>query len=204
MTNLPKPSAVTSAEIIRGLVIGLIVAALGVTVAKEWHVVLPGDLTLHFGKTIATVGVLVAMMPLVKIFYTNPMWAAIDERNSNLENTFGEAESLKQRMSDLKTSYEQKLAESEAEARDKIQAALAEAQEMRARIIEEAKGQAEEIKDRTTEELRREREKMLHELRSHVVSLTMSATRKVIGESVDEAKQRELVERFIETAEVGR
>jgi F-type H+-transporting ATPase subunit b len=131
------------------------------------------------------------------------MWNAINDRNENLENTFGEAESLKQRMTDLKTSYENKLAESEAEARDKIQIALAEAQEMKARIIDEARSQAEEIKERTGEELRREREKMMIDLRSHVVDLTMTATRKVIGESMDESKQRELVERFIDTAEVG-
>jgi F-type H+-transporting ATPase subunit b len=185
------------------VIIGLVITAVGVSVAAHWELHLPGDLTLHFGKTIATLGVFVAVMPIIKLFYTNPMWNAINDRNENLENTFGEAESLKQRMTDLKTSYENKLAESEAEARDKIQIALAEAQEMKARIIDEARSQAEEIKERTGEELRREREKMMIDLRSHVVDLTMTATRKVIGESMDESKQRELVERFIDTAEVG-
>jgi F-type H+-transporting ATPase subunit b len=185
------------------VIIGLVITAVGVSVAAHWELHLPGDLTLHFGKTIATLGVFVAVMPIIKLFYTNPMWNAINDRNENLENTFGEAESLKQRMTDLKTSYENKLAESEAEARDKIQIALAEAQEMKARIIDEARSQAEEIKERTGEELRREREKMMIDLRSHFVDLTMTATRKVIGESMDESKQRELVERFIDTAEVG-
>jgi F-type H+-transporting ATPase subunit b len=74
---------------------------------------------------------------------------------------------------------------------------------MKARIIEEARSQAEEVRLRAAEELNRERAKMMVDLRSHVVDLTMTATRKVIGESVDETKQRELVERFIETSEVG-
>lgn len=185
------------------MVAGLIIAAFGVTIGKSWNLTLPGDLVLHFGKTIATVGIFMFVMPLIKMFYTNPLWAAINERNTNLENTFTEAETLKQRMADLKTSYEQKLADTDAEAREKIQIALAEAQEMKARIIEDARLQAEEVKARANEELNRERAKMLVDLRTHVVDLTMTATRKVIGESVDEAKQRELVERFIETSEVG-
>jgi F-type H+-transporting ATPase subunit b len=182
---------------------GAAIAAFGLTLASHWEVHLPGDMTLHFGKTITTIGVFMFVMPLIKMFYTNPLWTAINERNTNLENTFGEAESLKQRMTELKGSYEKKLADTEAEAREKIQAALAEAQEMKARIIEEARVQAEEVKQRATEEMNRERAKMMVDLRSHVVDLTMTATRKVIGESVDEAKQRELVERFIDTAEVG-
>ena len=195
-TNTGAPAIVT-------VIGGLIIAAIGVVLGQHWEVHLPGDMTLHFGKTVTAIGIFVALMPLIKMFYTNPLWNAINERNTNLENTFGEAESLKQRMTDLKTSYEKKLADSEAEAREKIQAALAEAQEMKARIIEEARVQAEEVKQRATEEMNRERAKMMVDLRSHVVDLTMTATRKVIGESVDEAKQRELVERFIETAEVG-
>ncbi|MEO7453235.1 MAG: F0F1 ATP synthase subunit B [Fimbriimonadales bacterium] len=182
---------------------GLIIAAIGVVLGQHWELHLPGEMTLHFGKTVTAMGIFVAVMPLIKMFYTTPMWNAINDRNTNLENTFGEAESLKQRMTDLKASYEKKLADSEAEARDQIQTALAEAQEMKARIIDEARTQAEEVKARADEELRRERSKMLVDLRSHVVDLTMTATRKVIGESVDETKQRELVERFIETAEVG-
>lgn len=167
------------------------------------HIPLVEQLGLNFRTTFVTIGAIALMFPLIQMAFVAPLNDAMDERTRRLEETYGDAESLKQKMTDLKNSYEQKLAATEAEAREKIQIALGEAQEMKGRIIEEARGQAEEIKDRTTEELRREREKMLVELRSHVVDLTMTATRKVIGESMDDAKQRELVERFIDTAEVG-
>ena len=168
------------------------------------HIPLVEQLSLNFRTTFVTIGAVALMFPVVQILFVAPLNEAMNERTKRLEETYSDADSLKQRMTDLKTSYEEKLVAAEAEARDKIQVALAEAQEMKGRIVEEARGQAEEIRVRTTEELQREREKMLVDLRTHVVDLTMTATRKVIGESVDEAKQRELVERFIDTAEVGR
>lgn len=188
---------------------GIIIAAIFWVVSAQpfvenWNLIpLVHQLGLDFRTTFVTVGAIALMFPIIQLFFVNPLNEAMDERTRRLEETYGDAESLKQNMTDLKASYEQKLATTEAEAREKIQTALGEAQEMKGRIIEEARGQAEEIKDRTTEELRREREKMLVDLRSHVVDLTMTATRKVIGESMDEAKQRELVEKFIDTAEVG-
>ena len=170
----------------------------------QWnHIPMVEQLGLDFRTTFVAIGAVGLMFPLIQMLFVAPLNEALEERTKRLEGTFGEAESLKQRMTDLKSSYEDKLQVSEAEAREKIQAALAEAQEMKARIIEEARTQAEEVKARADEEMRRERAKMLVDLRTHVVDLTMTATRKVIGESVDEAKQRELVERFIETAEVG-
>ncbi|MDQ2985479.1 MAG: F0F1 ATP synthase subunit B [Armatimonadota bacterium] len=168
------------------------------------HIPLVEQLGLNFRTTFVTIGAIALMFPVIQLAFVAPLNQAMDDRTKRLEDTYAEAETLKQRMTDLKSSYEEKLVTAEAEARDKIQVALGEAQEMKGRIIEEARGQAEEIGTRANEELRREREKMLVDLRTHVVDLTMTATRKVIGESVDETKQRELVERFIETAEVGK
>lgn len=190
-------------------IIGIVLAAIfwflsAQPFVEHWNEIpLVHQLGLNFRTTFVTVGSVALMFPVIQMLFVAPLNQAMDDRNKRLEDTYTEAETLKQRMTDLKSSYEEKLVAAESEARDKIQAALGEAQEMKGRIVEEARAQAEEIKDRTGEELRREREKMLVDLRSHVVDLTMTATRKVIGESVDEAKQRELVEKFIETAEVG-
>jgi F-type H+-transporting ATPase subunit b len=73
---------------------------------------------------------------------------------------------------------------------------------MKENILAEARQQAEDIRQRTLEDLEQEKQKLLVDLRSQVVELTLMATEKLIGESMDEQKQRELVERFIETAEV--
>lgn len=184
-------------------VAGLLLIVAGSTFLSHAEVPIPG-LSLNLGKTVSMLGVLLVMFPIIKQFYVQPLEEAIHDRNSNLEQTFAEAESLKERMQALKSSYEEKLAAAEADARAQIQSAINEANQMKAKILDDAKVQADEIRQRGAEEMEREKQKMLVDLRTHVVDLTLNATEKIIGQSMDEQKQRELIGRFIENAEVGR
>lgn len=185
------------------VIIGLIIVILAGAVPqlRNFDVPLPG-IELHLGKTIAMIGMMILLFPLVKVFYVDPLEKAIKDRNESLEHTFEEAENLKQRMQELKASYESRLKAAEEEAREKIQTALAEAEQMKNQIIAEARTQAEEVRRRNEEELERAKEKMLVDLRTHVVELTLAATEKVVGKSVDPEKQRQLIDEFISTVEV--
>lgn len=188
------------------LVVGIAVIALGVFVkGQPWTTPeMFAPLGLDIGKTIVGIGFFLLFVPVIKIYFYSPLKEAIDERDNKLEATFAEAEGLKSRMEELRGSYEQKLAASEAEARAKIQTAIQEAQTMKESIIAEAKGQAEEIRAKAMQDLDRERAKIMTDLRAQAVDLTLIATEKLIGASMDENRQRELAKQFIETAEVGR
>ena len=172
--------------------------------ANDWsQIQMAKDLGLNFVTLFAAMGAVFFMFPFVQMWFLAPLKEALDERTRSLESTYADAENLKQHMADLKTSYEQKLAQSEAEAREKIQAALAEAQQMKEQILNEARNQAEEIRERTKEDMERERQKMLVELRAHVVDLTFLVSEKVIHANLDDERQRKLIGDFIEKAEVG-
>ncbi|GIV03005.1 MAG: hypothetical protein KatS3mg015_1835 [Fimbriimonadales bacterium] len=159
-------------------------------------------LDLNLQVACVQIGVIILMFPLVELLFIKPLKEAMDARSKELEDTFAEADQLKQRMLELKQDYERRLEAAEAEAREKIQAALNEANLMKENILAEAKSQAEEIRERTLEDLEQEKQKIMVDLRTQVVELTLMATEKLIGESMNEQKQRELVELFIETAEV--
>ncbi|MBA3725808.1 MAG: F0F1 ATP synthase subunit B [Armatimonadetes bacterium] len=162
------------------------------------------QLALNFRTTFVTIGAIALMFPAIKGLFVKPLNDAMDERTKRLEDTYSEAESLKQHMAALKTSYEQKLAASEAEAREKIRAAIGDAQATKDQILTEARTQAEEIRTRNETEMERERQKMLVGLRTHVADLALLATEKIISENLDDERQRKLIDRFIDTAEVGR
>lgn len=166
------------------------------------HVQILQDLNLNLKVACVQIGVVLLMFPVIEMAFIRPLKEALDARTRELEGTFAEADQLKARMEELKADYERRLQAAEAEAREKIQAALTEANQMKESIISEARAQAEEIRARTMADLEQERQKMLVDLRTHVVELTLTATERLIGASMDEQKQRELVERFIETAEV--
>lgn len=160
------------------------------------------QLGLDFSAMLITIGVLIFMIPVLDALFLTPLKEALDARTKYLEDTYAEAEGLKQRMETLRSAYEEKLAKSEAEARAQIQAAIHEAQQMKEQILNEARRQAGEIRKQAQEDIVREREKMLVDLRMHVVEMTLIATEKLIGKQLDEEANRRLVEEFIESVEV--
>ena len=157
---------------------------------------------LSFGITISVIGVFLILFPVVQSFFLNPLMTAINERNRELENTFSEAESLRKEMGDMKSAYEKRISDTEAEAREKIQAQLKEAQDLRTQLMADAATAKEHMISQAQEEISREKDKIMNELRVEVVNLALGATEKLIGANVNNDTNKRLVQEFIEKAEV--
>lgn len=159
-------------------------------------------LPLNPGITLATLGVLLIVMPVVKYFYTTPLKNAIDERNHNLEATFSEVESLRNEMTTMKSDYEKRLAATEADAREKINAQIKEAQTLRQSLMAEAASKSDALIKQAQEEIASEKAKVLGELRTHVTDLALTAAEKVVGANMDTATNRKLIADFVADLEV--
>ena len=157
---------------------------------------------LDLGKTISMIGMFLALFPALNYFYFKPLGEAIHGRTTNLEATFKEAEDLRAEMTSMRSEYEKRLVETEASAREQIQAQIKEAQTLRDTLRSEAVQQAEALKKKAIEEIEQEKQKILTDLRLHVVNLTLTATEKLVGQSVDSETNRRLVEEFIDKVEV--
>lgn len=189
------------------MIIGAGMMVGGYIISKQVHIGFLEDLEkqgipLDLGKTISAIGVFMVVLPLLRIFYFNPLSDAIMNRTSELENTFSEAETLRQEMQKMKTDYEQRLTATEARAREEIQAQIREAQNMRQSLMAEASAKADEFLKKAQEEIAMEKERVLVDLRLGVVDMTLQATERILGENVDDAKNRKLIQEFIDTAEV--
>ena len=152
--------------------------------------------------TIAVIGVFLILFKVVEFFFIVPLADAINERNRNLEQTFSEAEQLKSDMQKMRTDYEARLTKTEADARDRIQQEVKKAQDLRASITAEAGAKADEMIKKAQDEIGQEKAKALVEIRTHVVDLTLQASAKVVGENMDNARNRKLIEDFIQNLEV--
>lgn len=157
---------------------------------------------LDLGKTIAVIGVFLILFPVINLFFIKPLVDAIAARSAELERTFAEAEELRNEIRSLKTDYEAQLSRTEAEAREKIQAQVREAQSLRTSLMAEAQTVKEQMISQAQEEIAREKDRVVNELRIEVVNLALGATEKLLGENVDDARNRKLVEEFIDKAEV--
>lgn len=141
------------------------------------------------------------LLAVFKKFLFAPIQGALQSRQDEIRATYDAAESEKAQMEQLRADYERRLADIEAEARQRIQAAIKEAQVSREQILNEARERAERALSRGQEEIIREKEKAIVELRREVVDLTINAAGKLIGQSLDEASHKRLVEEFIESVE---
>jgi F-type H+-transporting ATPase subunit b len=158
---------------------------------------------INLGMTIATIGVFLILFPVIKSFFVQPLHDAIAERNSNLERTFSEAEDLKKEMQQLRADYERRLTETEASAREQIQSQIKEAQNLRATLVDEATQKTAALVRQAEQEIAAERERLIGDLRNHVVDLALVAAEKVIRENMDNEKNRRLINDFISELEVA-
>ncbi len=190
-----------------GVIVGLAMAVGGYYLSVNWHPEFLAKLAeqgipLDLGKTISSIGMFLVLFPVLKFFYFKPLGDAIQERTTDLERTFSEAEDLRNQMGQMRTDYERRLVETEAEARTAIQAQIKEAQTLRQTLMAEATAKADDMVRRANQEIEAEKNKVLSEIRLEVVNLTMAATTKLIGENMDSAKNRKLVTDFIDHVEV--
>jgi F-type H+-transporting ATPase subunit b len=119
------------------------------------------------------------------------------------------AEQLKE-AEEARASAETHLNEAEAklnEARKTAQAVIDAATKSGEQLRQELKQKAEDESRRTIEaarkEIEAERERAVQSVRSEVANLVVSATEKVIGETLDDAKHRQLIDRAIQEVASG-
>ena len=144
------------------------------------------------------VGFVVLYLIANKLVFT-PIGKVLDEREGDISSTYDKLDADQKQMEALKAEYESRLEQIEAEAREKIQAAIKEAEAARDKIIADANVRAKELVTKAESEAEREREQAMITFRQQIVDLALGATNKVIGESLDVAKQKSLIDDFIAT-----
>ncbi len=157
---------------------------------------------LALGKTISMIGILLILFPVIRSFFIDPLAQAINDRNRELEKTFSEAETLRHEMTEMKTAYERRILDTEADAREKIQSQIKEAQDLRVQLMADAATAKEQMISQAQEEIGREKDRIINDLRVEVVNMTLGATERVLGQSVDSDTNRRLIAEFIDKVEV--
>ena len=155
------------------------------------------------GKTLGSIGMFLILFPVIQSFFIAPLATAIEERNSNLENTFSEVESMRSEMSSMKSEYEKKLAATEADAREKINNQIKEAQSLRQNLMAEAASKSDALIKQAQDEIAGEKAKAVREIQVHVTDLALAAAEKVVGKNMDTDLNRKLVSDFIKDLEVA-
>lgn len=115
---------------------------------------------------------------------------AIAERLTEAEKARAEAEAR------LKEA-EAKLNEARKTAQSVIEAATKSGEQLRQELKQKAEEEAKRLTASARKEIEAERERAIQSVRNEVADLVVAATEKVIGETLDEGKHKQLIERAI-------
>jgi F-type H+-transporting ATPase subunit b len=160
-----------------------------------------GLLTLN-GTLIAQLLIFLVMLGVLYRFAWGPLLQILDERRARIAQGVEATERAKQELEAAEKERQAKLEEARREAQAMLDRIAKQAEDLRKELEAKAREQAEALIARARAEIQQEREKAVQELRSQVADLAVMAAGRIIGESLDAKKHRELIERTIEEAEI--
>lgn len=151
----------------------------------------------HYGLITWTIVVFTVTLLLLRKFAWGPILAAVRGREQALLDAIAAAE--RDRNEAAKMIAEQKSAIEAArnEAQRFVAEGRATAESMRSEMLEQTRAQQAELLDRARKEIENEKVKAIAELRREAVDLALAGAGKLIGQKLDSAADRQIVETYL-------
>jgi len=140
----------------------------------------------------------------LRIFLWKPLMARLEERREMLRQQQEDAEAVAQARAEIDQERSRILEEARAEANQVLAEARTQARETLEQATSEARQEADELVMQAREDAEEERNRVLGQMREQISALALAAAHKVVGEALDEQRQRALVESFFSGVREGR
>ncbi len=130
-------------------------------------------------------------------FVWPPIIKAIEERQSSIANALASAEAARKEQADTKALAEEEITKAKIQAQEIIDSA----NKRRNEVLDEVKAEAEALKAKIIEqgyaEVEAERKRVQEELRIKVASLAIAGAEKIVGRTVDEAANNDIIDKLV-------
>jgi F-type H+-transporting ATPase subunit b len=130
-----------------------------------------------------------------------PILRMLDTRSERIKKGLEDAEAASKRAAEMEQEFDQRMAEARRDGQEIVAEARQMSEKARQDILEEAREEGRAQIGKAKEEIVRERELAMGELRQQVADLSLVISEKVIGEALDEEKQRALIADFLDKTE---
>ena len=141
------------------------------------------------------------MLWVLRKFAWKPFLGILEERRAQIQSDFDTAAAKRREAEETAARYTAQMKDIENEKRARIQEGIGEGRKIADEIREEARGEAKKIIDKAREDIQRDVAKAQVELKDKIVSMTMTATERIIRTSLDQEGHRRLVASFIDELE---
>lgn len=135
---------------------------------------------------------------IVKRFFLSKILKILDLRREAADRELAEAENAKAEAASLRRAYEKNMEQAKEEAGLILDRAKHTAAARSEEILRQAQQRVEGMKTKAAADIAREKQKAIQEARSEISVIALAVAGKVIGHDLDNGRQVQMVERFIE------
>jgi F-type H+-transporting ATPase subunit b len=133
-----------------------------------------------------------------------PMLKMLNERKQRIAQGLEDVEQARRDRERAQAEYEERIKQAGQEREEILARAAEEGEQAKAETLAQARAQAERIISEGKETVEQERQRTLAALRGQVAALSIAAANKLIGEALDEQRQRRLIDDFFSGIQAGR
>jgi F-type H+-transporting ATPase subunit b len=140
----------------------------------------------------------VTLFLVLKKMLFKPVLQMIEDRQNEIDDMYRQADESNRQAKALQTEYEAKFAAASEEAERLVKDAILRGQSREEEIVRQANAEADAIREKASADIAREKKQAIHDAKNEISSLAMEIAGKVVGESLDAARQEKLVNSFLE------
>ncbi len=160
-------------------------------------------LGINLGYLLMQILLFVVLLLVLRAYLYAPITRTLEQRKARIAKGLEDARQAAIARDNADADARKILDGARGEAAKMRQDAALEAEERGNAIVSQAREEAKGVMAAAREDAELERNRILAELRGQVVSIAMAAANKVVGESLDEKRQHELINDFLAAPPAG-
>ncbi len=120
----------------------------------------------------------------------------LDERSERIAKGLEDARAAEEARANAERERDKILAQARAEAQKVLEEARQRGEEQLKQMLREAQAEAEKVREQARAQAEEERNRILAEARDDIVALALAAAERLVGETLDEKRQKAILKRF--------
>ncbi len=149
------------------------------------------------GLIIWTIVTFLCLLFVLRRYAWKPLMNSLEKREHDVRSSIERAEQARAEAEKLLEEHRKQLQRAEEEGKRLVTESRSLADKLKEEIIEKANQQSRRMVEQAKEEIDRDKESALAQLRGEVANLAISAAEKILDETLDEPKQRKLVDSYL-------
>jgi F-type H+-transporting ATPase subunit b len=145
----------------------------------------------------------VVFLAIIWTFAFKPLTKMLSDRQARIEEGLRDAEQARKDRESAEAERLAALQEARREANEILARSQKVADESRERDLVATREELERIRQRASADIESEKQRAIGELRAEVADLALLAAGRVVGETMNDDRQRRLVDEFLREAEAG-